>query len=85
MLQLITGALRLMVSQYRRYTQLSDAELRLLPLFAKALPLYTVRFFNIRNSEAECLDHIQWFSYQLDQKELDQQVLKDAIEQVIIA
>lgn len=83
MLPLTIDVFEIMVAHYRKHTRLSDAELRLLPLFAKALPLYTVRFFSLLNSEAECLDHLQWFTYQLDQLESDVNVLRAAIDQVI--
>jgi Ser/Thr protein kinase RdoA (MazF antagonist) len=58
--------LSFMVKHYREYDDISDEELKLLPLFVKALPLYTMRFFKLSNSEDECLSHADWFSFQLD-------------------
>jgi Ser/Thr protein kinase RdoA (MazF antagonist) len=58
-----------MIGQYRNYYELPDNEIKLLPLFAKALPLYTVRFFKLTNSEDECLSHVNWFRFQLDSLE----------------
>jgi len=63
---LVAETLSFMIHHYRQHHDLPDAEIKLLPLFAKALPLFTVRFFKLTNSEDECLDHAEWFSYQLE-------------------
>jgi Ser/Thr protein kinase RdoA (MazF antagonist) len=62
----IQKTLKFMITHYRRYDDISDDELNLLPLFVKALPLYTMRFFKLSNSEDECLSHADWFSFQLE-------------------
>ncbi|WP_320825466.1 phosphotransferase enzyme family protein [Reinekea sp.] len=72
-----------MIDSYRCYHSLPDAEIRLLPLFAEALPFYTVRFFKLSNSEDECLDHAGWFRHQLDAMAQTVRHLEVAIEQFL--
>jgi Ser/Thr protein kinase RdoA (MazF antagonist) len=76
-------ALAFMIDSYRTYHELPDAEIRLLPLFAEALPFYTVRFFKLSNSEEECLDHAGWFRHQLDNMAQTVRHLDVAIEQFL--
>jgi Ser/Thr protein kinase RdoA (MazF antagonist) len=59
-------AMKFMIDEYRRYAELPDEEIKLLPLFTMALPLFTARFFKLSNSEEECLAHAEWFSFQLN-------------------
>jgi len=63
--KITTASFKFMIENYRKFHDLPDEEIRLLPLFAKALPLYIIRFFKLSNSEDECLDHADWFSWKL--------------------
>jgi len=76
-------AVAFMIDSYRAYHSLPDAEIRLLPLFAEALPFYTVRFFKLSNSEEECLDHASWFRHQLDTMAQTVRHLEVAVEQFL--
>jgi Ser/Thr protein kinase RdoA (MazF antagonist) len=58
-------AIHLMVQEYRKYSELPSSELQHLPLLAKAFPFYNIRFFDFNNSEDECLQHINWFSWMI--------------------
>ena len=62
---LMAETLEFMILAYRKHHDLPDDEIKLLPLFAKALPLFTVRFFKLTNSEDECLSHADWFGHQV--------------------
>ncbi|WP_320825779.1 phosphotransferase enzyme family protein [Reinekea sp.] len=77
-------AVAFMIDCYRNHHSLPDAEIRLLPLFAEALPFYTVRFFKLSNSEEECLDHASWFRRQLDDMKQTLRHLEVAVEQFLV-
>lgn len=64
-LDIETKALAWFARHYRRFWKLSDLEISLLPGMKRALALYNLRFFSLEHAEEECLEHHQWFSWQL--------------------
>ncbi|MDX1341266.1 MAG: phosphotransferase [Reinekea sp.] len=81
--QVVREAMAFMIDEYRKHNELPDAEIAQLPVFAKALPLFTVRFFNLSNSEEECLAHADWFSYQLTHLQETVDGLRVAIDEYL--
>ncbi|OLQ80563.1 aminoglycoside phosphotransferase [Photobacterium proteolyticum] len=74
---------RMIITEYRKIAELTAEELSYIYLFVEAVPLYIVRFFELTNSEEECLEHIEWFEWELSRLEKDRQVLQRVIKRVL--
>jgi Ser/Thr protein kinase RdoA (MazF antagonist) len=75
--------IQMMVDVYRKHHVISDVELKLLPLFAILMPLYTIRFFSLQNSEDECMRHSEWFGFQLKHIDTNVELITHAIEKAL--
>ena len=81
--QILYDNWRMIITEYRKTSQLTAQELSLIHLFVKAVPLYIVRFFKLSNSEEECLGHIEWLEWELSQVEKNTLVLQVTIKRVL--
>jgi len=81
--QILYDNWRMIVSEYRKTSELAAEELSFIHLFVKAVPLYIARFFKLTNSEEECLRHIEWFEWELSRIEKDSQLLQATIKRVL--
>ena len=81
--QILYDNWRMIISEYRKTSELTAQELSLIHLFVKAVPLYIVRFFKLSNSEEECLGHIEWLEWELSQVEKTTLVLQATIKRVL--
>ncbi|WP_064608463.1 phosphotransferase enzyme family protein [Photobacterium sp. J15] len=81
--EILSKIWRMVISEYRKSTSLSAQELSFVHLFVKAVPLYIVRFFELTNSEEECLEHLEWFEWELSRGDKDAQGLQSVIKRVV--
>lgn len=80
---ILYGNWKMIIEEYRRHAELPAQELALIHLFVKAVPLYIMKYFNFTNSEAECLEHIDWFEWELSQIDVASERLQAVIERVL--
>lgn len=61
---------------------LNETELKTLPFFEIVRFIYWSLFFKISNSEEECLHHVDWFEYQLDNMEKQMDFTSQSIKEI---
>lgn len=78
-----SAALRYFVKVYNRHYSLTKEEIALLPGMRASLALYNLRFFSLKNSEEECLEHFGWFDWQLKMLDRTSEVYQKAVNDVL--
>ena len=76
-------ALRHFVKVYNRTYSLTKDEVALLPGMRASLALYNLRYFALKNSEEECLEHHSWFDWQLTWLERIDETYRQAVDDVL--
>jgi Ser/Thr protein kinase RdoA (MazF antagonist) len=81
--QIEAQALLWFVKVYNRTYRLTRDEVALLPGMQAALALYNLRFFSLKHSEEECLDHHGWFDWQLKKIQRTEEAYRAAVDDVL--
>lgn len=78
-----TTALGQFVKLYNKTYRLTREEVALLPGMRHSLALYNVRFFSLKNSEEECLEHFGWFEWQWQNLQRTDEVYRQVVADVL--
>ena len=72
-----------MVGEYTKIWPLPVHEIALLPAMQCVLALYNLRFFDLVNSESECMQHFGWYEWVLKNMDLRGQAFERAVARIV--